>query len=1854
MYNLNFISLVFYYAELHSFKEKFGLRLFMFGNKMMNHLCRYAGRIVGIILCIGSLASCGSNRLAVVDTNFAEEIQTTQNLIFTFSKKCKPASVALETWHQAEYMQVVPPTPGQFRWVAENKLVFSPAVGFAPSSNYIARLTPKLSTQGSAPDLKQELKFHTPYLQLIDVRTYWARSERPGKPLEARAVLSFNYEINPTQLTQLLSVQQGDRKVPLELLTTPEGKIVTYRLSEIYPEPDKALEIEFNIAKGLSCPKSNWKSQDPIHYSVVLPTADQLEIQHVASERSVRGDVITVFTNVSPLAENLKSYLTLVENEYYWEKPEVTNFEVNPLDYGFEIIANLGRESYELTIKEGLPGIVGKPLAEAYTTNITFANNAKYISFESNRGMFLTKSGGRNIGIRIQNVEQVNVKIVKIFANNLIHFIKNNSYSLGQEMNNLDLYNIESLGEVVLEEKKIETKTLSQVNGVHLLKLDFDDKRKNYRGVYAVEISSNDEYWTRAARMISITDIGLLARESQDELTVIAHSLATSEPLGNVNVQLISSNNQTLLNGTTDSKGLVTFKDLNNKKDGFKIEMIAAQAGEDYNFLHFKVNTIDNSRFDVGGKRMENRPYDAFIYADRNIYRPGETIHLNTIVRSPNWKTVSRMPVYLSILYPNGQVFRSFNAELNPQGAWATDVPLPPNTPTGEYVCELKISDDVLLGSYNLNVEEFVPDRIKVNLQLNKERLQPGESLTANVQAFNLFGPPAAGRSYETNLMLAPKLFSPPAYQNEYDFALSGPSKPYPTVTRTGQTDANGKAQQVFDLSEIYQDRGILAGKLFASVYDENGRPVHRLQPFELLTQRVFYGIKRFDSYVRTNAPLNIPLIALDVDAKPLSNVYARVQVYRNEWETVAERVYYDTRFVSKKNARLVSDKTIALNGTNSAFTFTPTRSGEYVVRVLRPGAKMYVERSFYAYGWGSTNTNSFSVNTEGNIDIVADKSNYSVNQTAKLLFRTPFEGKLLVTLERDKLYEYHVLNTENHAAALDLKLKEDYLPNVYVSATLIRPLSSEGSPFTVAHGYTSLKVEKTGTHLAVKVSGPTQSRSLRKLAFSVQTVPNAELTVAVVDEGILQLKDMATPDPYHYFYGKRALELTPYDIYGQLLPELLAKPAWLAHSKTGGGGMEAFAKRANPLANHRIKPLALWSGQLKTDGTGRATFSANIPQFSGKVRVMAVAYKDNTFGAGEHFCTIADPVVVSTGLPRFLSPGDTAWVNVTLTNTTAQATNATAQLKLSAPLALVGAAQQAAPLPANGEARLQFKIYAQNQIGEAKVEVNVTALNETFKEQIDIPVRPATPFVRQTNSGTIAAGQTQTLNLAGNGLLPGTLSTKLTLGTNPIVEFAKDLNYLIEYPHGCLEQTISTAFPQLAYQDLSRALGTKRKLNPATNIQFAIQKLKSLQVYDGGLAYWPNESNESNYFGSIYALHFLHEARNNGYKVSDDLFDKLKGYVRNQTNNKSNAYDLYQDYYYTNGQTQSFIRKEIPYSLFVLTLVGEKTVPLLNTYRSKSKQLSPDGRSLLAAAYGLIGDAASMRLLLPDNLSGIQAMERETGGSFSSPIRDKALMLYALMETQPTHPQVANLSRQLSTMLKKETYLSTQDCAFALIALGKVAKQAAQQDLNAQVIVDGKVIATLKEKNKELVLGDEVKGKKVSIQTSGKGILYYSWEINGIPAEDYTEEDSQIAIRRTYLDRNGNPLGASFTQNELIIVKLSVRALDNTALDNIVVTDILPAGLEIENPRISSFGATWTENASSPAYMDVRDDRINFFTNLPASEPHTFYYVARAVTPGIFKVGPASADAMYNGAYHSYHGGGTIAVRTLAMNTAQ
>ena len=736
-------------------------------------------------------------------------------------------------------------------------------------------------------------------------------------------------------------------------------------------------------------------------------------------------------------------------------------------------------------------------------------------------------------------------------------------------------------------------------------------------------------------------------------------------------------------------------------------------------------------------------------------------------------------------------------------------------------------------------------------------------------------------------------------------------------------------------------------------------------------------------------------------------------------------------------------------------------------------------------------------------------------------------------------------------------------------------------------------------------------------------------------------LTQFITPDPLRFFEARRRLGVGLFDLYGALMPEIDA--AVLANQSTpGGGSLAGFAgqlrHRLNPVNARRFKPVALWSGPVKTDTDGKADISLTIPEFSGKLRLMAVAVSKKALGTAEANVTVKRPVVVKHSLPRFLAPDDTCRMPITAFNESG--TNQEVHISVVTDGALTASF---AVIDIMLESGMQFAtnipVSARSLPGVGTVTLSVSSEDTTYSDRTELPVRPPAGRDTLADFGSLAGGSSVVINLPAEWM-EETVTNSLWCSGLPSIKLSGSLDYLLRYPYGCLEQTTSASFPLLYLADLTAITkpGSMGTSEPAGYVQAGIFRLLSMQQYDGSFSYWPRSTQRYDW-GSVYAIHFLLEASKAGYSVPPPPLNASLIWLERKLN------ESVKDRNSVSESTWNRYMCNRSYACYVLSRAGRIPHSWLTRLREQVVILDIPTKLNLAGALAAAGMRREAGALLDSvGLENAGATKRQTSGNLNSSSRSIAMLLSVWLDIDPHAEIVPILVKHLENTRRNGCWNTTQENAMALMALGKYARVLlnTQQPFSADVTVNGCFKGTAVHSQTWYFAEEGISGSQCIISNAGPGTLYYFWSSRGIPLNGTVkEEDLQLKVRRSWLDLDGKEINpGTIRQGDLVIVKI---CLDTSGVrrENLVIEDLLPAGLEVENPNLrtaQTFSWIPKKQNYSLQNLDIRDDRVLIFIQ-SVSGKMIYHYAARAVTAGKYVYPPVSAECMYDPMVRSVNG---------------
>ncbi|HEY9422083.1 MAG TPA: alpha-2-macroglobulin family protein, partial [Thermoanaerobaculia bacterium] len=686
--------------------------------------------------------------------------------------------------------------------------------------------------------------------------------------------------------------------------------------------------------------------------------------------------------------------------------------------------------------------------------------------------------------------------------------------------------------------------------------------------------------------------------------------------------------------------------------------------------------------------------------------------------------------------------------------------------------------------------------------------------------------------------------------------------------------------------------------------------------------------------------PADFEYVAVTPDGKEAASGGLRADLFEDRWNTVLRKTPSGSwRYETTRDAVLIASKSVPAGKTRGSFSLTPRDYGSYRVVITDPETQASAEVEFYAAGWG---TSPWAIKNPSRLELDLDKAEYASGETAVVQVRAPFPGKLLLTVEREGVLDTQVHTLTGNTARIEVPVRGEYRPNAYVTATLVRPVGDlEVGSAGRAFGAVPLSVDRGSNHLTPQIAAPEIMRPNREIPITVKTAPNAVVTVAAVDEGILQLIAQKTPDPFEFFYRKLALGVTSYDTFSLLLPELKSAPA-------GGGEGDQMSQFVRTEGIRRVEPVAFWSGPVTADGEGNAKVTFKVPEFQGALRVMAVAIDGDRFGSSHRLTRVRDPLVLLPTLPRILSFGETLRVPVTVRNDTGKPGTIQVGLTAEGPVQVEKPATQTVEIPVGREKTVYFTVRTGDAEGNVRFVATAAGNGEQSRSTTNVGIRADLPEVSVEDAGAVGNATLEVAAKEIDRFRPETVRRTVRVSPYPLVQFAGKLEHLLHYPYGCLEQTTSSAFPLIYIGDIAKALDPalldpKKGRDPAAMVQAGLRRIATMQLPGGGFSLWPG-NRDVHLWSSLYTTHFIVEAKRAGHPVEDSLHREALGWVANEVKAK--------------GTYGSDELQRTAYGLYVLSRAGRPDLGTMDFIRQKQvANLSAESTALLAAAYASAGN---------------------------------------------------------------------------------------------------------------------------------------------------------------------------------------------------------------------------------------------------------------------------------------------------------
>jgi uncharacterized protein YfaS (alpha-2-macroglobulin family) len=1713
---------------------------------------------------------------------------------------------------------VFPLINGVWRWTNGNVLRFQPAGRFPIASQYKLTVVPERIGTAAVP-FAGEREFVIKTDDFLVRHVTWGEQPAGSGFIVLVGEASFNYRVDPASLAPRIHLHDGALKNgKVELLTSYEGESISWRTPPLRKDKQQR-EVSLVIDKDLFPVEGNVTLGADFVQKMTIGSSERLAVRNVTPNAGERETTIRIELSSAVTAEALRGKISVVPEVKYRIETE-----------GNEVVLVgkfLPGKSYDLEIAEGLVAADAALLPDKFRQTVAVPNLDALLAFQS-EGMFLSASGRRNVAVDSINVPSGKLVIDRVYRNNLFFYLQAAGYSYGVNDDDgtdepyyrayIDSGQIEHRYGDRIVEKPLTFSTTPNVRSTSTIPIG-SLVRSSTPGLYKVSVFRDEEEWRGSTRWILITDLGMVAKRSEGEIVIWAASFKDLTPIANAPVTLIDDQNQTLARGRTDEKGFWTARWDENKATPF---MITIERGKDFSFLVLGDSRVDLSAFDVTGATLPPSGYSAFLYGERTLYRPGETLQGVASVRTTGLRFPPQMPLVLQHIDPTGEIRGSTRLTADASGMAAYDLPLPSYSRTGRHTLNL-LAGDTVIGSTAFHVEEFVPDRIKVEISPSERRGQSadGRSLKFDVSSAYLFGAPASSLAVETRVRLVPSVFGATGFE---DFTFYSPSRkfdPRELTVDNGTLDDEGRKQYSIAIPEKQAVPSSLDAVITSRVSEQGGRGVAATTRVPVYPYPYFIGVRELPR--ESDGPRRFEWVSVSPDGKETPSAPLRAELYEERWHTVLRQTSNGGyTYESTRDSEQLKTVSIPGGKTRGVIPFRPGDWGSYRLVITDPVSLAATELTFDA--WSGNGYSPWAMKNPGRLELTLDKPAYRSGTSATVTIKSPFAGKALITVEREKVLYTNVVTLTSNSARVDVPLPASARPNAYITATVVRSAEDlEPGEAGRAFGAIRVDVDRAENELHPEIRVVEEMRSARALKVTVKTTPHARVTIAAVDQGILQLVSEKRPDPFAYFYQHRALEVMTHDIFALLLPEIAARNKAVAGGSESGEGIAQFLRTDGM---RRAKPVSFWSGVLTAGEDGLAKASFDIPDFQGAVRVTAVVHAEEQYGSSDALVRVHDPIVLMPTVPRFVSTGDSFSLPVTVRNDTPKNGTFDITADVTGNASLTADGTQRIAIEKNREATVLFTLRASANRGGIALAFRATGNGERGVAASTIPVYPSLPDATDELTGTIAGNTMALPSPAPGRFQEGSMRRDVIVSPLPILQLRARLDYLVQYPYGCVEQTTSTAFPMIYLGELASELDPEafKKKPAAAYVGEAIRRLGTMQTASGGFAMWPY-GDDVNVWGSIYATHFLTEAKRAGHGVDTLRYNRALDFLL-QLAKARPEYDQW-------GLQQSV------YALYVLARAQRADLGTMDYIREKhASALTFESRALLGAAYGAVGNPAAVSAMLAD-IESEEKVSRQTGTNYNSMLRNRSLVVLALLDAAPTDPRLPRLADRLAREVLSERYYTTQESAMALLALGQFYQmRKATATYKGTLLQDGKVVGTFDGKTTRFPKLPSAGALTVQMENGYvPNAAYFTVRVRGTPTEaTFHASADGIKLKRTFMDRNGTPLAANdMKQGELVVIRTEVESTTGP-LDNVVIQIPLPGGLEVENPRLSTTESLpWIQSIYTPQHADIRDDRVLFFVDL-GSDKLAFYTVARAITPGEFRLPPAQAEAMYAPAYRA------------------
>jgi len=1333
----------------------------------------------------------------------------------------------------------------------------------------------------------------------------------------------------------------------------------------------------------------------------------------------------------------------------------------------------------------------------------------------------------------------------------------------------------------------------------------------------------------KLVRNILASDLGIIAKSGPDNnLRIFVRDLRSADPVEAASVEAYDFQNQLMGSATTDRSGMAAIPCPR------KPFLVIARKDKNRNYLSLlDGNALSMSSFDVSGESPQDG-IKAFLFTERDVRRPGDSIYVGVIVRDLGKGLPAGHPVHFELYNSKGQRIDDQVTPLNDKGFLAFTTVTADDAETGNYRAQVRIGAATFTKV--IKVETVKPNRLKIKLEF-PDAVAGGDdnTISGSMKVTWLNGSAARDMNSTVEMLLRPVKTSFERYR-QYNF--DDPASQFYFESQTifdGNINSSGEATVSFTPDEQLQAPGMLNAIFTTKVFEKGGdasitQTVVPYAPYPAFVGMNIPALGATGRVIYTDRPNEVRLVTLDKNGKPVrSEVEINVYKLDYRWWWESDDEYLGSYISGERNENIFSE-TITTTGGEGKTSFSVGKEnwGRYLVRATLPSGHSTGIIVLVDWPW------DYGMKPGGNdgaslLQLNTDKEKYSVGDEISLTFPAPVNGRALVTIENATgILDVTEVKTQAGNAEVKIKATPAMSPNAYLYVTMLQPHAQTVNDAPVRlYGVIPVMVEDLATKLVPVITMPDRIRSQQEVEIRVEEKNRQEMTytLAVVDEGLLDLTGFRTPDPWKWFFVKNALGVQTWDLYDIVFGAFGGK---LGRGFAIGGSEAAIDQSKN--RERRFEPVVRFIGPFTLAPGKTASHRIRLPQYTGSVRVMVTAAgKANSFGAAEKTVTVADPLMILATAPRVLSPGDRVALPVTVFAQEKKISDVRVSASANDMITLTESAG-AVSFSEPGDKDLELMFSTAPRTGTAKISVNAEGSGEKATYDLTVPVRSPNPPDRRAETKAVPKGQKFEKSFSPFGL-EGTSAVSVEIFTLPSVNLSKRLRYLTAFPHGCSEQITSAAFPQVYLPDL---LGSGLD-NPGVvrnNVQEALRSLSTRQMASGAVTLWPGGTYPDDWVTS-YVGHFVIEAQKAGYAIPAGFIQKWTSYQRKQ----ASAWRYQPQYRYTaNDQA---------YRIFTLALAGSPDKGAMNRMREIT-DLPALAKWFLAAAYATTGRTEVAQTLI--DVRNLKTEDDYVYYYYGSSLRDQSIILYTLTQMGNTG-EALELLKEVAAAMSRDSWYSTHTTAWGLFAYMNYAKKMksdSSKPLKATLEFNG---------NREKLSTDggaimknftPAANNRLVVENESDNPLFVTVTEEGVPSvTDMTVKENNLAMKVSYFNMESQPVDvSSLAQGTSFIMAVDVTNTTFRQVYNLALTQMVPSGWEIQNTRLFESGIQLKEGTYD--YRDFRDDRVYTYFSLRSGETKKFFIILTAAYRGSYSMPAVVCEALYDESYAARRPGFSVEVR--------